>query len=156
MCKNVKSKFCNLRSSHGSKCHRDQNTTVLTVSAMAVETSKETANSKATYNSVIHITLFRTRTQTSPVSFWPIRWIHGPVWWVCGARRVLLIEILTHTSWGSPGILILVLCITSLALVSLLHPCQHHISYVSVVMLARHSALLQPGASAQRDESQLQ
>jgi hypothetical protein len=126
------------------------------MSAMAVETSKEITNSKATYHSVIHSTLLQTCKQTLPVSFWPIRWVHGPVWWVCGARRVLLIEILAHTTWGSPGILILVLCVTSLALVALLHPCQHHISYVSVAVLARHFALLQPGASAQRDESQLQ
>jgi len=109
---------------------------------MAVETSKEITNSKKGYIPFSHTQYFATHEQTLPVSFWPIRWIHGPVWWVCVARRVLLIEILTHTTWGSPGILLLVLCVTSLALVALLHPCQHHIKCVSVAVPARYSALL--------------
>jgi hypothetical protein len=61
-----------------------------------------------------------------PLSFRPIWWVHGPVWWICGARRILLVELLSYTSRGSPRILVLVLSVTSLALVTLLHTCQHH------------------------------
>ena len=83
------------------------------------------------YHLAIHRTLLQSHKQMLPVSFWPVRWIHGPVWWVCGARRILLVKILSHTAWGSPRILVLVLCITALALVSLLHPCQH-------IIIVRH------------------
>lgn len=61
-----------------------------------------------------------------PLSFWPIWWVHGPVWWICGAWRILLVELLSYIPWSSPCILVLVLSVTCLALVTLLHTCQHH------------------------------